>query len=151
MNSAADMLRKSMLKQADPTGEERAFEAQAIYWALFRGESPAVLAQRYGQAARELDKLAAPRDIALVQRLLAQRADLEAAELAGRLTGRLPLLTRKFTAMTYLAETLPDHQRFFVSRRSSQVAGVAALGWASLLTAVQLARGLWLLRSAGRG
>ena len=94
---------------------------------------------------------AKPGDVAEVHQLLAQRADLEAAELAGRLTGRLPLLTRKFTAMTYLAETLPDHQRFYVNRRSSLVAGLATLAWAGMLTAVKLARGLWLLRSVRRG
>ncbi len=140
-----------MLKQVDPTSGGRAFEAQAVYWALFRGDAPSVLVRRYEQAARQLDAAAKPGDIAEVHQLLAQRADLEAAELAGRLTGRLPLLTRKFTAMTYLAETLPDHQQFYVNRRSSLVAGLAELAWASMLTAVKLARGLWLLRSVRRG
>lgn len=140
-----------MLKQADPSGEGRAFEAQAIYWAVFRGNAPPVLIRRYELAAGQLDAAAKPGDLAAVQQLLAQRADLEAAELAGRLTGRLPLLTRKFTVMTYLAETLPDHQQFYVNRRSSRAAGAATLAWAGMLTAVKLARGLWLLRSVSRG
>lgn len=141
-----------MLKQAGAglDGRNRG-EAQVIYWALFRGEIPEVLATRYEQAARELDRVADPRALAAVQRLIDQGADLEAAELAGRLTGRLPLLTRKFAALAYLAETLPDHQRFYVNRRSSWVAGVAVLAWAGMLTAVKLARGLWLLRSVRRG
>ncbi len=141
-----------MLKQANPNaGQSYASEAQAIYWALFRGESPGLLTQRYAQAARELDQSAAPNDVAFIQQLLARHADLEAAELAGRLTGRLPLLTRKFTAMSYLAETLPDHQQFYVNRRSSLVAGMAALARAGMLTAVKLARGLWLLRRVRHG
>ena len=140
-----------MLKQADPTSGERAFEAQSVYWALFRGDAPFILIQRYEQAARQLDAAANPGDIAAVHQLLAQRADLEAAELAGRLTGRLPLLTRKFSAMTYLAETLPDHQRFYINSRSSLAGGVMMLTWAGMLTAVKLARGLWLLRSVRRG
>lgn len=140
-----------MLKQADPTSGERAFEAQSVYWALFRGDAPFILIQRYEQAARQLDAAANPGDISAIHQLLAQRADLEAAELAGRLTGRLPLLTRKFSAMTYLAETLPDHQRFYINRRSSLAGGVMMLTWAGMLTAVKLARGLWLLRSVRRG
>jgi hypothetical protein len=141
-----------MLKQAEAETRDRfAVEARLIYWALFRGEIPEMLAGRYEQAARELDRSADPRALATVQRLIDQRADLEAAELAGRLTGRLPLLTRKFAAMTFLAETLPDHQRYFVNRRSNRVAGFAELGWAGMLTAVKLTRGLWLLRSVRRG
>ena len=140
-----------MLKQADPTSGERAFEAQSVYWALFRGDAPFILIQRYEQAARQLDGAANPGDISAIHQLLAQRADLEAAELAGRLTGRLPLLTRKFSAMTYLAETLPDHQRFYINSRSSLAGGVMMLTWAGMLTAVKLARGLWLLRSVRRG
>lgn len=140
-----------MLKQADPTSGERAFEAQSVYWALFRGDAPFILIQRYEQAARQLDGAANPGDISAIHQLLAQRADLEAAELAGRLTGRLPLLTRKFAAMAYLAETLPDHQRFYINSRSSLAGGVMMLTWAGMLTAVKLARGLWLLRSVRRG
>ena len=141
-----------MLKQAESDrGGVIDGEGQLIYRTLFRGEIPEVLAERYERAARDLDRSADPRAVTAVQKLIDQRADLEAAELAGRLTGRLPLLTRKFAAMTYLAETLPDHQRFFVSRRSNQVAGVAVLAWAGMVTAVKLARGLWLLRSVGRG
>ncbi|MEZ4771227.1 MAG: hypothetical protein R2844_22760 [Caldilineales bacterium] len=138
--------RESKLKQADPD-----VEARLIYRALFGGTIPDILARRYAQAARRLDQDAEASDLAAVARLVDAGADLEAAELAGRLTGRLPLLTRKFTAMTYLAETLPDHQRYFVARRSSLVAGTAVLAWSGLLTAVKLARGLWLLRSVPRG
>ena len=123
------------------------YEAQAVYWALFRGRIPPLLAQRYARAARELDRDTEPSMVAALQRLVAQDSDLEAAELAGRLTGRLALLTRKFTVMAYLAETLPDHQQYFVARRSNMPGGVVTLAWSSLLAAVKLIRGLWLLRS----
>ena len=135
-----------MLKQANPD-----VEARLIYRALFGGTIPDILARRYRQAAHQLDRTAEASELAAVAHLIDQNADLEAAELAGRLTGRLSLLTRKFAAMTYLAETLPDHQRYFVAHRSSLVAGVMVLGWNGLLTAVKLAHGLWLLRGVRRG
>ena len=77
-----------MLKQAEWTGSE----TQAIYWALFRGTIPPLLAQRYEQATRKMDRTANARELAALGKLVAYGADLEAAELAARLTGRLPLL-----------------------------------------------------------
>lgn len=134
-----------------PQTDTHRTEAQAIYRALFGGEAPELLSQRYRRAAQEMDRRADPRQLAAVQQLLEQGVNLEAAELAGRLTGRLPLLTRKFAAMTYLAETLPDHQMFYVNRRTDRAAGLAALTWSAALTALRLAQGLWLLRQVRHG
>jgi hypothetical protein len=126
-------------------------EGEAVYWALFRRPIPSILAQRYQRAALEMDRSAPSGELAALARLVAGRADLEAAELAARLTGRLPLLTRKLALMAYLAETLPDHQRYFVARRSNLPGALAALAWSAALTVVKALRGVWLLRSVRRG
>lgn len=126
-------------------------ETQAIYRALFGRDLPPILARRFLPVIEQLNALAAPAELAGYYRAIESGADLEALELAGRLTGRLSLLTRKMQAMVALAETLPQNQRFYVNQRSSFLAGAAAMAWAAAHTALQGAKGLWLLREETHG
>ena len=66
--------------------------------------------QRFLPVIERLNAAASPAELAEYYRAVEAGADLEALELAGRLTGRLPLLTRKVQAMVALAETLPENQ-----------------------------------------
>ncbi len=113
----------------------------------FDRDIPPILLQRYpaGDRAAQRERPARP-SWPNIYRAVEAQADLEALELAGRLTGRLPLLTRKVQAMVALAETLPENQPFYVNQRSSFLAGVATLAWAAADTARQGIKGLWLLR-----
>ena len=126
-------------------------EARSIYQVLFHRDIPPILAQRFLSVIEQLNAAASPVELAEYYRAIETQTDLEALELAGRLTGRLPLLTRKVQAMVALAETLPENQRFYVNQRSSFVAGAAAMAWAAAYTARQAARGLWLLRGGSHG
>jgi hypothetical protein len=126
-------------------------EARAIYRSLFGRAIPPILVQRFLPVVERLNAGASLAELAEYYRAIEAGADLEALELAGRLTGRLPLLTRKVQAMVALAETLPENQRFFVNQRSSFVAGAAAMAWAAAHTARQAAKGLWLLRGGTHG
>jgi hypothetical protein len=126
-------------------------EARAIYRALFGRAIPPVLVQRFLPVVEQLNAGASPAELAQYYGAIETGADLEALELAGRLTGRLPLLTRKVQAMVALAETLPENQRFYVNQRSSFAAGAAAMAWAAAHTARQAAKGLWLLRGGTYG
>lgn len=126
-------------------------EAQAIYRALFGRAIPPILVQRFLPVIERLNASASLAELDEYYRVLAAQIDLEALELAGRLTGRLPLLTRKMQAMVALAETLPENQRFYVNQRSSFVAGMVSMAWAAAHTARQAARGLWLLRGEAHG
>jgi hypothetical protein len=107
--------------------------------------------QRYLPVVERLNADASPAELAQYYRAVETGGDLEALELAGRLTGRLTLLTRKMQAMVALDETLPENQHFYVNQRSSFFAGAAAMAWAAAHTARQAARGLWLLRGGTHG
>ena len=122
-----------------------------IYHALFSRDIPPILVQRFLPVIERLNATASPDELAGYYRAIEAQADLEALELAGRLTGRLPLLTRKVQAMVALAETLPENQLLYVNQRSSFVAGMAAMAWAAAHTARQGVKGLWLLRGGSHG
>ncbi len=126
-------------------------ETNAIYRALFGRDAPPIVAQRFLPVVERLNAAASPAELHAYYRAIETRCDLEALELAGRLTGRLPLLTRKLQAMVALAETLPENQPVYVNQRSSLVAGAAAMAWAATHTARQAAKGLWLLRGGVYG
>ena len=121
-------------------------EGRRIYHALFRRDMPPILLERYRVAAERLDAALSPQELDAAYRAVEAQNDLEALEFAARLTGRLPLLRRKFQAMVYLAETLPDHQAFFVSRRSSRLGGIVALAWSGLEAGMQGIKGLVALQ-----
>lgn len=129
----------------------RAAEGQRIYQALFPRAIPAVLLERYLVAAERLDAPLAAEQLDAYYRSIESCADLEALEFAARLTGRLPLLRRKFQAMIYLAETLPDHQGFYVKGRSSRWGGFAELASSALATPALGIRGLLALRGLPHG
>lgn len=129
----------------------REAEARRIYAALFGGEIPPLLLERFLRASQQIDAAVEPAALARYYAALEGCPDLEALELAARLTGRLPLLPRKFQAMAYLAETLPDHQHHFVNGRSNRLGGLLQLGWGGIESAVKGLRGAWLLLMQERG
>jgi hypothetical protein len=124
----------------------RSEEGQRIYRALFRREIPTILLERYLVAAEQIDGALDEGESAAYYRAVAAQDDLEALEFAARLTGRLPLLSRKFQAMAYLAETLPDHQAYFVAENTSRLKGFAALAASALQAVVLGSRGLAAVR-----
>lgn len=127
---------------------QRAQEGQRIYAALFGRAAPPLLLQRYLAAAAQLDKALDPAQLAAYYDAVDSAADLEALEFAGRLTRRMPLLTRKFQAIVYLAETLPENQDAFVNRRSSFLAGLLAISAATLRSVFKALAGLISLQRA---
>lgn len=128
-----------------------ATEARSIYRALFNRDIPSILVQRYLPVIERLNASASPAELSEYYRAIQTQADLEALELAGRLTNRLPLLTRKVQAMVALAETLPENQPLYINQRSNFATGAAAMAWAAAHTAWKGAKGLWLLRGGAHG
>lgn len=126
-------------------------DAQRIYTALIGEPVPAVIAERFRVAATQLDARALPQELVVYRFALAHIADLEALELATRYRGRLPILTKKFQLMAYLAETLPANRIRFIKDRDSVLSAYLALGLAGLRTSVKLVRGLLLLRRLPHG
>ena len=115
----------------------------------FSGDIPPVLQARFHPASERLNAAAAPQELSAYHAAVETTNDLEALELAARLTRRLPLLTRKLRAMAYLAETLPDHQRHYVNYRSNFVQAALLIAWEGLRSVLKAAKGFWLLRSVG--
>jgi hypothetical protein len=134
----------------DSTGNDMT-EARKIYFAIFRRAIPPIVAERFAAANERLERAAGPRELAEHRRIVAECADLEAAEVAGRYTGRLKLLTRKFRLMVYLAETLPENQPFFVNETSSFLTGLWQGFAGGVRTIFKLLKGVWLLRGVARG
>jgi len=126
-------------------------EGRRIYRALFRRDIPSILLERYLVAAERLDVELGAQELDAYYRAVERQGDLEALEFAARLTGRLPLLRRKFQAMVYLAETLPDHQVFYVNRKSNRLGGIVTLALSTLVSVVQGIKGLLALRRLPHG
>lgn len=121
-------------------------EAERLYRTLFGAAVPPVIAERFARAGALLDRNAAAPERAAYAAALASGLDLEALELAGRYTRRLPLLSRKLQLMAYLAETLPANQDRFINRRGGGfIPGAVQVGAAVARTVVKMAVGLWLL------
>ncbi|MCX7708051.1 MAG: hypothetical protein N2204_08600 [Anaerolineae bacterium] len=125
-------------------------EGRKVYAALFGGEPPPLLLARFATAAKILNSTASQTEVDQSTRALLASSDPEALELVARLTRRLPLLTRKFRLMAYLAETLPENQVYFVNSRSGLLRGLANIAGAVLRTAWKLPIGLWQLRRVPR-
>jgi hypothetical protein len=123
------------------------FEAERIYRAVFGKPIPGVLEERFREASRRVFHAFPEEQKRLYASALNRVSDLEALEVAGRLTGRFQLLTAKLTVMMFLAETLPDHQAYFVNQASSRVRGMMAVARGSLKTAYKLIKGLYLART----
>jgi hypothetical protein len=126
-------------------------EAAAIYHAIFGRPIPPIVERRFTAASALLDASVSPAELDAYRRAIAGGGDLEALELAARYTRRLPLLSRKFRLMAYLAETLPENQGYFVNERSSFLAAVFVLAGAGVRTGWKMARGLWLVRGMPHG
>jgi hypothetical protein len=125
-------------------------EAERLYAALFGEPVPGVIAERFGLASAQLEANTAAEELRVYRRALARVADLEALELACRLTGRLGILSRKFHLMVCLAETLPQNRAHFIKDRDARLAAGAALLAGALRTATKLVKGILLRRRLDR-
>ncbi len=92
-----------------------------------------------------LEAHVAASELARYRAVIASDTDLEALELAARYTRRLPLLTRKFRLMAYLAETLPENQSLFISHRDNLPVAFVRVGFMTARTVWLMVKGLALL------
>lgn len=126
-------------------------EAEKVYLAIFQRDIPLVVQARFLAVVDRLNGTASQAELDAYYHILQAAEDLEALELAARLTGRLPLLSRKFRAMVYLAETLPENQAQFVNEHSSFLKGITSITWSGLTSIFKAMRGVWLLRRFRHG
>jgi hypothetical protein len=124
-------------------------EAQRIYSAIFNQAAPPLVVERFAAASERLEAGISPAEFQAYRAAIDSPVDLEALELAARWTGRLPLLTRKFRLMAFLAETLPGNQALFVSHRDNFPMAFVRIAALTLRTAWLMAKGLTLVGRYG--
>ena len=121
-------------------------EADRIYRALFGAAAPDVIKERFLEPSQTLNAGTVMRDVEHYYQALEHAPDLEALELACRWTGRFPLISRKFQLMVYLAETLPENQRYFVNTSDSFARGMLVVVATVFRSALKFVRGWFLMR-----
>jgi hypothetical protein len=120
-------------------------DAQRVYNVLFPGTIPPELAARFAAAWQILAADYAESEHRKLRRALSLGGDLEAIELAGRWRKQLPSLAAQVRLMCMLAETRPDHARYFFQAGNGRLAGFCALGWAGVRSAMKYLKGAYLL------
>lgn len=120
-------------------------EADKIYRSLFYQSTPDVIRERFIEASVQLHQKISTKERALYYGVIKTVDDLEALEVACRYRKKMPLLTLKFHLMVFLAETLPENQRFFVNERTSFIRGACFTAVSLLRTIYKLCRGFYLL------
>jgi hypothetical protein len=120
-------------------------EAQRIYSVIFRQPVPSLVAERFAAASERLEASVSAAELAAYRTAVDAPIDLEALELAARWTKRLPLLTRKFQLMAFLAETLPGNQSLFINHRDNLPLAFARIAVLSLRTGWLMVKGLLLV------
>ena len=121
-------------------------EAERIYQAIFRGNAPFVVKKRFIEVAARLNEKSSETEVDRCYTAIEKVSDLEALEVACRITGALPLLKTKFHVMVFLAETVPENQHYFTNEDSSVLRGWWTLVSGGLETALKLVKGIYLLR-----
>ena len=120
-------------------------EADKIYRSIFYQRTPDVIRERFIEASVQVQQHISTQELELYYGVIKMVDDLEALEVACRYRKKMPLLTLKFRLMVFLAETLPENQRFFVNERTSFIKGMCSAAVSLLRTMYKLCRGFYLL------
>ena len=121
-------------------------ESERIYRAIFRSPVPDPVGSRFRLAAEQLNERMDQAELAGYYRAIREAGDLEALEIAGRLTRSFAHLSTRFLIMVHIAETYPENQHYFINQRQSAIRGWWALGAGGFITAFKLFKGLFLLK-----
>ncbi|HEY5999689.1 MAG TPA: hypothetical protein VI078_10390 [bacterium] len=122
-----------------------AAEAAFLHGALFGGEIPPEVAERYARAHEAVVGDAPAAQERSVQRIVRRRLDAEAVECVFRAQGRRHLLTTKLQVLCFLVEVRAAYYPRFVNERPGRVRAAAGLVGAALRTAWKRARGRYLI------
>ena len=85
-------------------------------------------------------------EILKYQKYVRKVNDLEALEIAARYTGNLKLLSEKFIARVYIAETVPENYGVFINDQNNLLKGYFLSMLAVVSTVVKVVKGLILLK-----
>jgi len=124
---------------------DHALEAERIYRTLFKEPLPEFLRRKYMSLAPRLEKNHSPESVRTTHVLIQKKRDLEALEMAARHTGRYPLLSEKFRAMIYIAETIPENYRHFFLQKGSVLKGYMDLSISVIQSIYKFFKGLIII------
>jgi hypothetical protein len=116
-------------------------DAARIYHVLFPEEIPAPLRERFEKASQILENDYSADERAEYRRALQRVGDLEALEFACRRGKRLRMLTDQVVLMSFLAETLPQHQACYVDPDARRWKAYLAIAAGLFRTAAKYAKG----------
>ena len=126
-------------------------EAEQLYFALFRRHIPDVLKQRFEHASRIMTEHVNTVNVAHYDKIIRAHTDLEALELAGRMFGKLSLLSLKIRLMIWIAETWPENRQFYVNDKNRNLlVGYAVCAFGTMRTIYKFIKGMVLLQRYGR-
>lgn len=125
--------------------KKRKDEADKIYYAIFRREIPEPLIDRFKGASAEIEARYSAHEVEKYHRIIRKVNDLEALEYAGRFRKKLPLLSDKFKAMVFLAESLPENYRLFINEEDNRLKGYLWLPVIGIVSLCKMVKGLFLL------
>ena len=119
-------------------------EAHKIYRSLFHQDVPEIVISRFRGISERLDENISLVDKDQYYHIIRKVDDLEALEIVCRITKKMPLLSRKFQAMVYLAETLPSNQHYFVNDRTNFINAARIVFCSIIWTGYKFIKGIWL-------
>jgi hypothetical protein len=135
-----------MRKKMANIQDERKHEAEKIYKAIFKKDTPPLIKDRFHRAAKKFQDGFSEKEKKEYEQVLNKVSDLEALELAARFKGKIPLLVSQVRLMVHLAETLPENQHFFVSFRNKRISGFFSLCVGGMRSFFKWVKGWFLLR-----
>lgn len=120
-------------------------EADKIYRTLFYQCAPSVIRERFIKASIQLHQKISTQELVLYYNVIKTVNDVEALEVACRWRKKMSLLTLKFRLMVFLAETLPENQRFFINERTNFTRCLWYTSLHLVRTMYKLCKGFYLL------
>jgi len=119
-------------------------EAKKIYRSIFYKDAPDIIKDRFMRASGRLEEKFNKLELEYYYRVIQTVDDLEALEIFCRYSKRLPILSLKFQLMVFLAETLPENQKFFLNNGSSFLKCLFFIIMSLLQTACKMMLGVYL-------
>lgn len=125
-------------------GHDLHTEASLIYRNIFKREIPPFVESRFLKVSEKINQKYPAIKVKNHYKKIAKINDLEALELSGRYLKKHHILSEKFLAMVYIAETIPENYSLFINEKNSIFNGYLSMIFASINTFYKLIKGVFL-------
>jgi hypothetical protein len=120
-------------------------ESEKIYYSIFQKKIPSFLKDHFIVISRKVDSNHSEREVHEYYRYLKRVTDLEALELTARYLKRLPLLSKKFQIMIFLAETLPENYDCYINNKDNAFQAYLSIFFYGFYSIYKFIKGMILL------